>query len=126
MNRGIALALLASMISADAHAAAAPVHTMNMVIYDPNTGQVLQIIIPTSDAELNDKSLPPPGTEKVLVPVATYNNYVSPIQIAKAAATDWMARGTGQVPKWVTDVLAAVVTPPVVIQPLPPIDPGIC
>jgi hypothetical protein len=69
-------------------------HTQDAVVYDPATGYVQQIVIPTDDSELNDPAFNPPGMVQVRVPhqttpgpaVAAVPSIVSQAQAAKPQA----------------------------------------
>lgn len=61
-----ARSILALLLSALATPALAG-HTQDAVVYDPATGYVQQVIIPTDDSELNDPAFNPPGMVQVRV-----------------------------------------------------------
>ncbi len=69
-------------------------HTQDAVVYDPATGYVQQIIIPTDDSELSDPAFNPPGMVQVRVPhqaivgpaLAAVPRIVSQAQAAKPQA----------------------------------------
>jgi hypothetical protein len=43
------------------------------VIVDAQTGQPLMVVVPDFDVQLKDPSFNPPGSQQILVPLATYN-----------------------------------------------------
>ena len=44
-------------------------HTVDAVVYDPTTGYLQMIVIPTNDSELDDPSFNPPGMVQLRVPL---------------------------------------------------------